>query len=91
VLRHFAVWASIDDTEVPPGGGILCAKYTAPPWHMGDSHVTCTQPPMPARYVSLTAPGDNMRLVVCEVQVLGQRAYSIRHAFLTFDVLDGFT
>ena len=64
---------SIDDTTVPPSDGTLCARYSGPPWNVGVSHVTCVQPPVHARYVSLLAHGSNTRLMLCEVQVIGQR------------------
>ncbi|KAI0238241.1 Ficolin-2 [Lamellibrachia satsuma] len=72
VLRDFAIWMSIDETTVPPSDGTLCARYSGPPRNVGVSHVTCVQPPVRARYVSLLAHGNNMRLMLCEVQVIGQ-------------------
>ncbi|KAI0231624.1 hypothetical protein LSAT2_018021 [Lamellibrachia satsuma] len=71
LLRDFAIWMSIDYTAVPPGDGSICARYSSPPWQVGVSHVTCVQPPVPARYVSLIAHGSNTVLVLCEVQVFG--------------------
>ena len=75
LLRDFAIWMSIDYTAVPPGDGSLCARYSSPPWQVGVSHVTCVQPPVPARYVSLIAHGSNTVLVLCEVQVFGPRKF----------------
>ena len=73
-LRDLAIWMSINDTAVPHSDGSLCGTYSSPPWHVGISHVTCVQPPVLARYVSLIAHhkvGTILRL--CEVQVFGQR------------------
>ena len=72
-LRDLAIWMSTNDTAVPPSDGSLCGTYSSPPWHVGVSHVTCVQPPVLARYVSLIAQSNEkatMRL--CEVQVFGQ-------------------
>ena len=73
VLRDFTVWMSVNDPAVPPSDGTVCGNYSGPQWHVGVSHVTCVQPPVLARYVTLIAYGNHMILMLCEVQVFGQR------------------
>ena len=73
VLRDYTIWMSVNHPAVPPIDGTLCGNYSGPPWHVGVSHVTCVQPPVLARYVALIAHGNHTILMLCEVQVFGQR------------------
>ena len=72
VSRDFTILMSVDDPAAPPGEGILCARYSGPPWDVGIGHVTCVQPPVLVRYLSVVAD-ENPGLSVSEVQVFGQR------------------